>query len=185
MWLGGGYQLAIEVGERDDDRLQATLVALWRAAGVDGCRARGDGGGFSAVPCTRTQLEATGLLAGVAALPRGTRVVCAARAVRHDSGTDWLVFFVPTGALERAEPRSAAFGFRGGDSLLWRRPLDRWLAEIGRQLYAAVPFRLGLIGPDVVGMTAAWKLAGTVPPERWAGYLVPTGADLAYYCADR
>lgn len=186
LWLGGSYELALELGDRDDARLHAALVAVWRAADVEGCLAmHGEPREYVDVPCTLEQLERHGRLVGTTAFPNGTRVICGVRAVRQESGTDWLVFFIPVGSLERAEPRSAAFPFRGGDSLLWRRPLDRRLSELGRQVYAAVPYRLGLIGPEVTGMTSARKLAGGPPEERWAGYLIPAGDELSYHYADR
>ncbi|WP_146605254.1 hypothetical protein [Jiangella anatolica] len=187
LWLGGAYELAIELGERDDARLDAALTALWEAAGVVGCQAavRAEPGTWTDSPCTAAALQRHGRLAGQVALPRRRTVVCGARAVRQRSGADWLVFFIPVGALDLAEPRSAAFPFRGGDSLLWRRPLDRWLAGIGAEVHAAVPFRLALIGPEVAGLTSARSLGGRPPAERWAAYLLPSGDGLEYHQADR
>ncbi|SEF15794.1 hypothetical protein SAMN04488561_5081 [Jiangella alba] len=187
LWLGGAYELAVELGERDDARLEAALTTLWAAAEVAGCHAAGrdDPGTWTDAPCSAAELQRHGRLAGLVTLPRQRTVVCGARAVRQVSGTDWLVFFIPVGALDLAEPRSAAFPFRGGDSLLWRRPLDRWLAGIGARLFAAVPFRLALIGPEVAGLTTARSLGGQPPAERWAAYLIPSGSGLEYHHADR
>jgi len=187
LWHGGRYELALELGDRDESRLQAALQAVWGAAEVEGCLGPTDGRppGYHDVPCTVEHVERHGWLAGVARLPRGRSVVVAARVIRQRSGTDWLVFFVPVVALELAEPRSAAFGFRGADSLLWRRPLDRWLARLGQSVHRVAPCRLGLIGPDVAALTTARKLAGAPPAERWAGFLLPQGAELVYLAADR
>lgn len=186
LWLGGAYELAMELGERDDARLDAALTALWAAADVAGCQGGTDGGeSWVDAPCSVTGLQRFGRLAGLVTLPRRRTVVCGARAVRQASGTDWLVFFIPVGALDLAEPRSAAFPFRGGDSLLWRRPLDRWLAGIGARVHAQVPLRLALIGPEVAGLTTARRLGGEPPAERWAAYLIPSAAELEYHQADR
>lgn len=189
LWLGGAYELAMEVGERDDARLEAALTTLWAVAGVAGCHGGTDGGEtWVDAPCTVAALQRHGRLAGLVTLPRGRNgrtVVCGARAVRQASGTDWLVFFIPVGALDLAEPRSAAFPFRGSDSLLWRRPLDRWLAGIGAQVHARLPLRLALIGPEVAGLTTARRLNGRPPAERWAAYLIPTASGLEYHQADR
>ncbi|MBB5786842.1 hypothetical protein [Jiangella mangrovi] len=186
LWLGGAYELAMELGERDDTRLDAALAALWAAAGVAGCQGGTDGGeSWVDAPCTVAGLQRFGRLAGLVTLPRRRTVVCGARAVRQASGTDWLVFFIPVGALDLAEPRSAAFPFRGGDSLLWRRPLDRWLAGIGAQVHARVPLRLALVGPEVAGLTTARSLGGQPPAERWAAYLMPAAGGLEYHQADR
>ncbi|TDD65343.1 hypothetical protein E1262_25575 [Jiangella aurantiaca] len=187
LWLGGAYELAVELGERDDVRLEAALTTLWAVADVAGCHAadRDDTGTWTEAPLTAVALQRHGRLAGLVTLPRRRTVVCGVRAVRQVSGTDWLVFFIPVGALDLAEPRSAAFPFRGGDSLLWRRPLDRWLAGIGARVYEAVPFRLALIGPEVAGLTTARSLGGQPPVERWAAYLIPSDAGLEYHPADR
>ncbi|WP_051426492.1 hypothetical protein [Jiangella gansuensis] len=194
LWLGGAYELAIELGDRDDDRLGAGLDAVWRAAGVEDCVGISDDAANAVVEsaCTLDALLRHGRLAGRTVLPRGRPVACGVRALRgmraagggRRAAVDWLVFFLPVGALDQAEPRSAAFPFRGGDSLLWRRPLDRWLAGIGARVYAELPYRLGLIGPEVAGLTTARALDGEPPAERWAGYLIPRDGELAYHQAD-
>lgn len=186
LWVGGYYELAIELGEHDDRRLDQALRALWRAAAVEGCW--GVTGrrpsSYAVAQCTLSELRQYGQLAGVVRLPKGQRAVCAV-AMRERSVAAWVTFFIPVGALERAEPRSAAFPFRGGDSLLWRRPLDRWLADIGRRVFQVAPFQLGLIGHDVTGLSSASALNGEPPEERWAGYLIPAAGELAYHQADR
>jgi hypothetical protein len=59
-WTGGFYELSLVLGGADDDKLDRAVRALWRAAGVTGCRAdRADGSGpwrSSRVrpPCTST-----------------------------------------------------------------------------------------------------------------------------------
>jgi hypothetical protein len=40
-----------------------------------------------------------------------------------------------------------------------RRPLDDWLAELGRHVYEDVRFRLGLVGMEVSGEICAGQLA--------------------------
>ncbi|TDD99083.1 hypothetical protein [Jiangella asiatica] len=195
LWLGGSYDLAMELGDRDDSRLAAALDAVWRAAQVEDCVGVPGEAGNAVVEseCTLDALLRHGRLAGRTVLPRGRPVVCGVRALRgaraagngRRAGVDWLVFFLPVGALDRAEPRSAAFPFRGGDSLLWRRPLDRWLSGIGAAVHQEVPYRLGLVGPDVAGLTTARALDGEPPAERWAGYLIPRDGELVYHQADR
>lgn len=187
LWDGGRYGLAMEL-EDTDDQLDAALTALWDAGGVERCAVKTSAppGAWHDAALTADNLRRHGLLAGVVGLPKAKRCVCG---VALDTGSHgrqrWLTFFVPVVALEFAERRSAAFSFRGGDSLLWRRPLDRWFAAVGERVYDVMPFRLGLIGREPTGLTTAARLREAAPPERWVGYLLPTEGALAYHPADR
>jgi len=79
-------------------------------------------------------------------------------------------------------------GYPFGDfaeSLQWRRPLDDWLAELGRHVYENVHFRLGLVGLEVSGEMYARQLASGVPTTRVYGLLVPEGTEIRYYAATK
>ncbi|MEV0068501.1 MULTISPECIES: hypothetical protein [unclassified Amycolatopsis] len=125
---------------------------------------------------------------GVVLLPDGTPIVCGVVAIREDSGIDWLDFYLPLGALGRADPRVGAFPYPSeGEGALahlaWRRPIDDWLAEIGRQLYSRVGYSLGLIVHAVSGQVYAADLAEEPPEQRGIGYLIPTHGKLRYWPA--
>jgi hypothetical protein len=114
--------------------------------------------------------------------------VCGVVAVREDSGIDWLDFYLPLGALGRADPRVGAYPypFEGESALAhlaWRRPIDDWLADIGRQVYAHVDYSLGLIGHEVSGVSYGADLAEGPPEQRRIGYLIPTNGELRYWPA--
>lgn len=99
-------------------------------------------------PCTVEALVTHGHLHGIVNTPLG-RTVCCAVAVREDSGTDWLDFCLPVGALSELDQRVGGFPFEeGGESaaLPWRKPLDDWLATVAGRVYDAARFRLALIG---------------------------------------
>lgn len=177
-WHGGFYELAIEVGDHSDERLGRALDALWRAAGISGCYGSREcePGDQAVVGCTLESLEQFGHLRGVVQLPAGPVVVCGAVAIREDSGPDWLDFYLPLGALARADPRVGAFPF-GSDggtvSMVWRQPIDAWLASIGMQVYGSVDYRLGLIGCEASGQVYAADIGAGSPPPRGFGYLLP------------
>ncbi|TYC22462.1 hypothetical protein FXF52_20675 [Micromonospora sp. MP36] len=189
-WHGGFYELALELGGAgDDERLRRALVAVWRIAGVVGCYAnrQSEPSAQDVVPCTVESLERFGHLRGVVELPSGDRLVCGAVAVREEHGADWLDFYLPLGALGRVDGRVGGYPFLpdDDDSLAWRRPVDDWLASVGRRVYDEVDFRLGLIGFEVSGDTSAEKLGrGPTSPRRIA-YLVPDGEGLRYLPAER
>ena len=186
-WRGGFYELALELGQRDDDRLERALLALWQEATVSGC--------FRVVgrhPLAHAgsalglrEVEDAGQLHGVTRLPAGEEVVCGAGVVREDAGVDWLYFFVPLGALGRTNPQIGGFPFdEEEDSLVWRRPIDKWLSVVGTAIYRQVDFRLGLIGHEASGEDAS-RLGAEAPPDRFFGYLMPADSGLRYFEATR
>ncbi|MFC9975621.1 hypothetical protein ACFVH6_32495 [Spirillospora sp. NPDC127200] len=189
-WNGGFYELAIEIGDTDDHRLQSVLSALWNAAGVEGCF--GDRyqepAAQQEVPCSVASLAEFGHLQGIVQLPSGHRVVCGCVAIREDDGPDWLDFYLPLGALSRVEPEIGGFPFddeSGPASLAWRHPLDDWLANVATNVLNTADFRLGLIGFEVSGTTYSHRLNGAAPQERWNGYLLPVNGTLRYEPANR
>jgi hypothetical protein len=111
-------------------------------------------------------------------------MVCGVVAVREDNGPDWLDFYLPLGALGRADPRSNEHmvGDPGSSaaSLAWRRPIDDWLADLGARVYTAVDFRLGLIGHRVSGQTDSATIAANPPTRRSIGYLIPSDGQVRY-----
>lgn len=191
-WTGGFYELALELGDMSDERLQLALSALWRAAAVEGCYGSRDREPRDQpeVPRTVEALGELGHLQGTVRLPGGQRVVCGCVAVREEDGPDWLDFYLPLGALARLDQRIGGFPFdgrSGADSLVWRHGLDEWLAAVGTEVFREVPFRLGLIGFEISGETSAHQLNGRVPAERWEGFLMPAddGGSLRYEPANR
>ncbi|GAA3825857.1 hypothetical protein GCM10022226_53270 [Sphaerisporangium flaviroseum] len=189
-WIGGFYELAIEIGDTSDERLQVALSALWRVAAIEGCYGRNDlePNEQDEVPCTVSSLAEFGHLRGTVTLPTGHRVVCGCLASRDDEGPDWLDFYLPMGALTRVDKRIGGFPFSensGVASLTWRRSLDDWLASIGTSIFNEVQFRRGLIGFETDGNFETRQLDGATPEERWMGYLIPTDGGLRLDPANR
>ncbi|MFD8229017.1 hypothetical protein ACFV16_33325 [Streptomyces massasporeus] len=181
-WLGGFYELAIEVGSTEDASIQAVLSALWSAAEVRGAFASTDREpeDQEPVPCTVASLTAYGHLHGRVRLPNGHLAVCGAVAIRGgDDSSDWLDFYVPAGALDKA-------GVPYWDGRPFHRSavLDDWLAGVGTATFERAPFSLGVIGWEVSGCTDAATLAGRLPQERGIGYLLPQEEGLLYGAAD-
>lgn len=124
-WHGGSYELAVNLGPRDDTRMEAALTTVWSSATVEGCLAR-DEARSHPVPCTLLSLEQFGHLNGRVRLPDGGVIVCGVVAVREENGDDWLIFYLPLGALAEHDARVGAFPFGddGGEaSRAWREPI--------------------------------------------------------------
>ncbi|MEU4242386.1 hypothetical protein [Actinoplanes sp. NPDC026619] len=151
-WTGGFYELCLALGPADDGNLDRAVRALWRAAGVEGCRVRGiDAAGLVDVELGAAALHAHGHLLGSLALPSGARVVCGGFVSRYDD-VDTLELYLPLGSLVRVDRRIGAFPFddhSGAESLTWRAALDRWLADIAAIVYREVPFQRAVIGFEV------------------------------------
>ncbi|MFG2901940.1 hypothetical protein ACGFZH_33265 [Streptomyces zaomyceticus] len=181
-WSGGYYELAIEVGSSDDARIQACLSALWSAADIRGCFGRRDREPEEQdpVPCTVGSLTEFGDLLGQVRLPTGGLVVCGCVAIRGgDDSSDWLDFYVPVGALERA-----GLAHWDGRPFFRSDVMDEWLAAIGAEVFRSASFGLGVIGFEVSGCTDASALAGKLPQTRDIGYLLPRGDVLRYGAAN-
>jgi hypothetical protein len=183
-WVGGFYGLAIEVGQRNDDRLLTALKAVWSYPDLIGGYLHDD-----LEPHLQEQVVPqikhieSGKLRGIARLPNLSNVACVTGQVREDSGIDWLGFYVPMGALGNAYP-VGGFPFAGSDreDTTWRIPLDQWLSDIGRHVFQHVPFDLALIGHEVSGDTYAEEIVSEgIPEERWIGYMWPEHGQLQYY----
>jgi len=106
-WTGGFYELAMQLGERDDVRLQAAVGVLARRAGITGpWHVQWQPDRVRPVSWSSADLVA-GQLRGQAQLPGGQQVICAVAAVREDRGDDWLDLCIPLEALAVAMPASA------------------------------------------------------------------------------
>lgn len=186
-WHGGFYELAVLVGPRDDARLDAALRAAWNDARLDGCYADRDREPTDQerVPCSSV-VDEGGHLRGLAQLPNAGRVVCGSVVVREeDSRLDWIDFYLPMGALARADPRVGGFPFPFGDndggSLAWRHPIDQWLAAMAARIYLAAPFEYAPVGFEVSGES----LPDVASDDRYVGVVRPLDGSLAYVPATR
>lgn len=193
-WVGGFYELALELGPADDARLEIALSTLCAQSGAQGWFGHGTGQqpiDQQRVPCTLESLTQSGHLRGVLQLPDGGRLVCGLVAVREQDGSatyqpDWVCFYIPLGSLGRSDSRVGAYPFGDiEDSLDWRRPIDDWLGDLGMRVFERVPFRLGLIGAEASGEVYSNELTAGVPTDRYFGYLIPVGNELRYYPATK
>jgi hypothetical protein len=158
-WSGGFYELSVNLGPPDDRRLDAAIGVLWTGAGVRGC-VGGEPGAYEPVECGLSALERFGHLRGVVRLPDGAQVVCGLFASRDLGGEDWLDFYLPLESLGRHDPRIGGFPFGSEPSRTWREPLNAWLTQLARDLFAEVPFRYALVDFETDPLTLEQATAG-------------------------
>ena len=185
-WTGGWYELAIELGQRDDERLGHGLTMLWNLAGIQDCKALVSRDPYRLVdaPLTTASLEQHQLL-GAVRVPSSHKVVCAITAVRGDNGPDWLDFGLPLGALAWTDERIGGFPFDpdgGPASLAWRSPIDDWMSSIALNILHTLGLALALIGFEVLGQLRSEEVANQVPEPRHFGIVLP-GAFPEYQAA--
>lgn len=132
------------------------------------------------MPCTVASLTEHGHLLGQVRLPTGQLAVCGCMAVRGgDESSDWLDFYIPTGALDKA-----GIVYWDGRPFFRSAVIDDWLAGIAMETFKQAPFSLGLVGWMVSGGADASMPAGELPKKRDMGYLLPRGGVLHYGAAN-
>jgi hypothetical protein len=182
-WLGGFYELAMEFGTPERERLETALQALWQFPGLQGCYLGRDVKPAEQA-CVRPALEMLEAqhLFGIATLPNGKRIACGTCLVREDNGPAWLIFYLPLGALATAYAVGAYPVDDEAASREWRAPLEEWLAQIGQEVYAAAAFRFGLVGWEVSWDDSVRNLESAgVPARRFIGYLYPSAGTLTWH----
>jgi hypothetical protein len=188
LWHGGFFELAIQLGPRSDERLSRAATALWNYPLIEGCFSRrdvelADQPRLSAIDAAQYQIQSGYHIYGIAhKLPDSLSLVCGSLSIREDeSGIDWLDFYLPMGAVDPVYEGIYDSLITGLPSPTWLR-LEAWFAELGRYLFAHVPFSLGLIGHEVSGMEDAANIAQNgIPDSRYCGYLWPEQDGLSFY----
>jgi hypothetical protein len=125
-WIGGFYELAIQLGPRDDARLGLAVRVLAEAASIKGpWHVQWEPDKAQAADWTVAE-RSWGQLRGLVALPGGQHVICSVIAVREEDGDDWLLLGIPIEALGRVDAWIGGYPFEPDDnaSLAWRQPID-------------------------------------------------------------
>lgn len=188
-WTGGYFELALELGDYSDDRLEKALTAIWQHPAVRGCYLQADiePTEQEQIEPVRKHVEESMRLYGLLTLPSQQEIVCGTLQIREDDdGSDWMIFYCPSGALHSAYKRA---GYTSNDPEnvgVWLRNADRWIAglfaEIGMIVYQTIDFKLGLVGREVAGDAYAEEIATSgIPAKRPFGYLWPESGALRYY----
>lgn len=186
-WNGGYFELTMEIGFRDDERLRGGVVALWDHPALAGCYLD-----FTREPEQQSRLGPSSQpletnLYGIATTPTGREVACRSYTAinRFDEGADWLYLLIPLGSLGNVYP-VGAYPFDDGASRDWILPISEWLRQIGETVFESVPFRLGLVGWEIDYQLDSQKVQQEgVPDNRWIGYLWPDAQSLHWYPPNR
>lgn len=148
-WLGSYYELSLQLSRvPDDHRLRLALDALWSAPEI----VARDPGELEVPPPGDLRSHR-----GTIRTPLGD-VPCVSWIIRElNGGSDWLDLCLPTGALDK---RGLTYPVHESPPEILDA-IDRTLVAVGRRVFAAAQFLVGLIGEEVSGMTEN-ELAGNV-----------------------
>jgi hypothetical protein len=188
-WHGGDFELALELGQRCDRRLQEATAALWSHPSLTGCYLESD-----KEPAEQERVEAGSMAPGsaclgVATTPSGHQVACRSVAIRYDDGTDWLYLCLPLGSLGNAYP-VGAYPFDDGRSHSWVLEVSDWFREIAKLVFASMRFRGGVVGFETEfafgdvpqdASPSEWLKEAGVGDQRWFGYLLPDDQGLQWF----
>ncbi len=189
LWDGGYYELALEIGEASDDKLQKALLAIWQHPKLTGGYLQRDKEPIEQqkADISIISLETGSHLQGLARLPNNYKIACGTCLIREDEGPDWLDFYLPMGSLAEAYQVGAyPFDENENSPKLWQKEVDGWLAEIGNFIYSKVRYKLGLIGFEVSGEFYSSQFdKNEIPEKRYEGFLWPTENKLNYFAKNK
>lgn len=189
VWLGGFYELALEVGINSDEQIRAVLQAIWSYSKLEGCYLdqSKETGEQQPITSSKTLIESGMHHYGLAHMPDGEHLIaCGVCIIREAGGVDWVIFYLPLGALSEVY-EVGWFPFANGrPSEHWQKPVDAWLAEMGKYIFSIAEYKLGLIGYEVSGLINSNEIAKMrIPEERNLGFLLPSGSEIKLYTRNK
>jgi len=174
-WLGGFYEMAINLEQRSDEHSRAAMAALLSYPKLDAWYLDRD-----KEPQDQSRVDASGPVEthrfGVLTLPNGNKLPCGCYIFHLEYEPDWLEVFIPLGSIDKFYP-TEGFPFNSSVSgySKWMQEVDLALVGVARHIYAHVPFPSGLIGfeLDVDDMEYVYwnSVAGLPPEDQHNGYL--------------
>ena len=176
-WFGGFYELAIEIGPNSSQNLLQALQVLWSYPRLRGCY---DSNKIEVEDQEKKNLVKIGLenwshLYGKAILTNNDELCpCGVCIIQEESGSDWLDFYFPMGALDALFNTGNSFSKEYSKNVnSWQVEIDEWLKNLAFNIFSKVNFPLALIGLEVSG-EAYYKdlIVNGIPEVRYFNYLI-------------
>jgi hypothetical protein len=191
VWRGGSYELKIALGTASDERLTAALRAIWSHPSLYGCFTGPNSEPWDQIPVRFEDAEDPFSLYGL--IRTSDRLLpCTTYVVREkdESGnlpSDFVGLWVPLGALRKVFT-VGTFPFGHADQAsVWRPVIDSVLASVGKNVFYAVPFTVGLIGWEVqlTCATVSASIERAQKEKRYEGVLLNEDGTLRWYAPNR
>lgn len=187
-WLGGWYEIEIELARSSNERLELALRTVWSHQSLDGCYLNRDQEPGLQARVSPPYPATEGHLYEMARLPNGATTVCGTFVCRFESdgpsaSRDLLALYFPLGSLSKAYPIGGYPFSDAKDAAPWRVELDHWLVNIGEFVYQRAAFSLALVGFEVDFPNVSSEVIGRtgIPKVRYDGYLWPGARGLQWY----
>jgi hypothetical protein len=177
-WIGGFYELAINLEQRSDEHSRAAMAALLSYPKLDGLYLE-----RNKEPQDQPRVDASGRVEdhhfGVLTLPNGGKLPFGCYIFHLEYEPDWLEVFIPLGSINKFYPTEGyPFNPTMQVYMKWQQEIDLALVDAARHIYRHVSFPSGLIGfeLDVDEMEQLyWDSVAELPPDNlhrgylWAG----------------
>ncbi|ULH18351.1 hypothetical protein MF271_23115 (plasmid) [Deinococcus sp. KNUC1210] len=186
-WLGEYFELALDLGPKDDDKLRAAWNTLWSSERLNGIYLH-----HQAEPEDQEKEAAESFVLdnhsahvyAVAKVSSDISVPAHVIIVREEAGNDWLYVSFPSeiiGEIFKWPPDSYPIGDLA-EHLRWMCQIESWFTDLAQEIFASVKFEMGLIGFEIAGWPTAESIRRDgVPEKRQIGYLFPENERLIYF----
>jgi hypothetical protein len=182
-WLGGFYELNMELPTLQTIDVATAIAALWSLPDLFG--------GFARKDCepNKQQLLPDDVFPlhehryGVAQVGTSHLCACGSYTVVFESASTWLSLYLPIGGLIAIYPVLGGFPFDQATTAQ-RRALnlvDKWLFKQAVALHPRVLFTFAVIGFESDYSTARERASDGIPNERMDGLVIPTSSGVNWY----
>jgi hypothetical protein len=181
-WVGGLYELCIELPERGEKIIRRALATLWQVPILTGCYLIRDVEPEAQTQISPSDIPHEGHVYGVAQSPSGKS--CACGTYISDFGSDglWAVLYLPFGSLTNVY-FLGGYPFGDTDPRIESslRAVNAWLKEIAEVIYQDFRFPFGVIGFETNFEELRREALTAVPKTRSAGLLIGGETGLEWY----
>jgi len=182
-WVGGLYELCIELPGRTEFVITQALATIWQVSVLNGCYLTKELEPDAQKRISPWNVPHNRHVYGIAKLPNAKSCACGTYISDFDADGLWVALYLPLGSLARAYHIG---GYPFGD---WSPAIESsfvavntWLKEIAEIVYNNFRFSFGVIGFES-GFEELKKevLAGGIRETRSEGVLIPEKDRLRWY----
>ena len=181
-WVGGLYELALELPGRTDFVITQALATIWQVPVLNGCYVRND-----VKPDAQKRINGWNVphdrhVYGIAQLPNSKLCACGTYVSDFDADGLWVALYLPLGSLGRAYQIG---GYPFGD---WNPTIESsfvavntWLKEVAETVYKDFRFIFGVIGFESGFEELKKEALAGIQETRSEGLLIPEKDRLRWY----
>ena len=181
-WVGGLYELAVELPGRTDFVISQALATIWQVPVLNGCYVSNE-----VEPDVQKRINGWNVphdrhVYGIAQLPNGKSCACGTYVSDFDADGLWVALYLPLGSLGRAY-QIGGYPFGGWTPTIESSfiAVNTWLKEVAEAVYEDFRFIFGVIGFESGFEELKREALAGIPETRSEGLLVPEKEKLRWY----